>query len=195
VFLGDSRRPTSPPLGRRVPPPPAAASAAGGWGSPGRRRVYSVGLAWVLAGGVLEREARPERLLLVGGPCSGGLVLRSCAADLLPCTCSGLHGADGRVLPSPESVGRRIRDLRIGIQAGCVAGRWRGRHWVEALWGRGRRLPSRRGTVPYPRPEGIDCGGAPAYVWFVVFVNGVAEGLLCNIVYVSGPICKIPVII
>lgn len=59
---------------------------------------------------------------------------------------------------------------------------------MEALWGRGRRLPSRRGTVPYPRPEGIDCGGAPAYVWFVVFVNGVAEGLLCIIVYVSGPI-------
>ena len=53
----------------------AAAPAAGGWGIDGSRRVYSLGVRGVLAGGAVEVAAWPERLLVaaalssvLGGP-------------------------------------------------------------------------------------------------------------------------------
>uniref|UniRef100_A0A8R7UX75 Uncharacterized protein n=1 Tax=Triticum urartu TaxID=4572 RepID=A0A8R7UX75_TRIUA len=112
-LLGDPGRSTSPPPDRRVPHPSVVAPAAGGWGGPDLRRVYSVGSVWELAGGVGEWAARPEWRFETEVFLSGGGGPRSSAADLPSSPCSGLGGAAGCTFPSPESAGRRIRDLEV----------------------------------------------------------------------------------
>ena len=56
---------TSPAAICWFPLPPPAAPAAGGWGNPGSCCVYSVGLVWVLPGGVLEAVTPAVGVLLL----------------------------------------------------------------------------------------------------------------------------------
>ena len=61
--MGKPVRTSSLPAIRRIPRPPAAAPPAGGRGINGSRRVHSLGVRGVAAGGAAEEVARSESLL------------------------------------------------------------------------------------------------------------------------------------
>ena len=145
---------SSPPAIHRISRPPAAAPAVGGRGIDGSRRVYSLGVRGVAAGGAAEEVARSVRPLKMAAlffdlatPVEfrvGSVVFRVSAA----------RGVAAYVIPSPvavmaaaalTSVGMKLSltkpaDL-VGVDGGAVALRFvdhpsvRGSHPVQGCSG------------------------------------------------------------
>lgn len=140
-------RSTSPAGDPGVSPPPSAAPAAGGWGSPGSRRVHSVGSVWDPAGSVVEAAAQLVWSLMAVLLPFGGGALRSSAAECSSSPCSWFVGTTVRVKPSPDLHRRRIRVLMLKMKMV-----WRSFAMTTAFQGAGSSDPL---SGDFPAAEGL----------------------------------------
>ena len=98
--MGEPVRTSSPPAIRRIPRPPAA----GGRGINGSRRVHSLGVRGVAAGGAAEEVAWSESLLKTAALFFDLAAPVEFQAESVVLCVSAARGAVARVIPSPVAV-------------------------------------------------------------------------------------------
>ena len=185
IFLKLPVKSTSPPAIRRFPSPPPAAPAAGGRGNPVLRRVYSVGVLGLPAGGV-GVEMRPVWCLQVVVFLPGGVVPWSFVLVPPPSARSHLSRGVVGVFPALGSVRRRSQQIEISWKMMRRFG-----SSTAALSGVGPPgpvlgdFPLAWGLPPLQGVMGGSGDGAPPTATVGRRRGQLGEGLCCNFVFVG----------
>ena len=148
--MGEPVRTSSPPAIRRIPRPPAAAPAAGGRGINGSRRVHSLGVRGVAAGGAAEEVARSESFLKTAALFFDLAAPVEFQDESVVLCVSAARGAVARVIPSPVAVmaasvlttlGMMLLLIKPADLVGVDGGTKAGKYYEWGSWSNIRYLP------------------------------------------------------